>query len=253
MAGDSAGPQEPLIEVITQAEDFHQAADAAINAFCHQARDGVYMGMNPGWDTPEGVAASAERMAARWRSVTANKQGQPNTVFLKATVPDPERPGQRRIAGMAIWLQASAVEGYGEPSPADLKKSLGVDALYPDNETEQRYLAQCIGSLHRRRTEVIKQKATANPPAVFALDLCAVDPKFQGRGAAKKLVLWGLDEAKRRGGLEAILEGSSMGRHVYSKLGFKQEGPEIEYHVDDFPERSRPSNIFMRTGDIEAA
>ncbi|TDZ38749.1 hypothetical protein C8034_v009659 [Colletotrichum sidae] len=253
MSSSTAGqsPSSVVIEPITDESDFHHVAEAAINAFGHQVHDGVYMAMNPGWDTPEGVRASGERMASRWRSVGKDREGRPTTVFLKATVPDPEDAGKRRIAGLAIWMQASAVEGHGEPHPSKekLKQALGLEALYPGNETEQRYLAQCMSSLHKQRAEVIEQKATASPPAVFVLDLCAVDPKFQGRGAAKQLVQWGLDEAERRGGLEAILEGSSMGRHVYAKLGFKQEGPEMAYHVDEeFAARERPSNIFMRTG-----
>ncbi|KAL0944931.1 GNAT family protein [Colletotrichum truncatum] len=248
----SSAPSDVLIEVITQPEDFHQAAEVAINAFGHQVHDGVYIAMTPGWDTPEGVAASGERLAKRWRSVSKDVNGRPNTIFLKATVPDPENSAQRRIAGLAIWMQASAVEGHGEPQPTDLKKALGLESLYPGNEAEQRYLAQCIASLQKQRAEVIKQTATKSPPAVFVLDLCAVDPKFQGRGAAKKLVQWGLEEAQRRGGIECILEGSAMGRHVYSKLGFKQEGPEIEYVVDEeFANRDRPSNIFMRTGNSQ--
>ncbi|KAF6837088.1 GNAT family protein [Colletotrichum musicola] len=246
-----AGQQDPSdlrIEVITDAADFHQAAEVSINAFGHQVRDGVYMLMNPGWDNPAGVAASGERIAARFRAVTTDNQGRPNTIFLKATIPDPDNSGKRRIAGAAIWMQASNVEGHGEPNPTDMKKALGLEELYPGNEAEQRYLAQCIGSLHKRRAEVVREKEKASPPAVFVLDMCAVDPKFQGRGAAKKLVQWGLDEAKRRG-LEAILEGSTMGRRVYVKLGFKQEGGEIEYNVDEeFASRDRPSNVFMRTG-----
>ena len=40
-----------------------------------------------------------------------------------------------------------------------------------------------------------------------------------------------------------------MGRHVYEKLGFHQEGGEVEYDVaEEFKNRPLPSNIFMRTG-----
>lgn len=82
----------------------------------------------------------------------------------------------------------------------------------------------------------------------MALDMCAVDPVYQRKGIARELVQWGLDEARRRGGLEAITEASSMGRHVYEKMGFQAEGPDIEYAVDsEFESRKRPSNIFMRT------
>ncbi|KXH37959.1 acetyltransferase [Colletotrichum nymphaeae SA-01] len=238
------------IAVISQPEDFTQVTEVVRDAFGHQARDGVYLSMNPGWDTPEGVVRGAGRMANRFKTVNKNNKGEPNVVFLKATLPDPETAGQRRIVGMAIWAQQSAIEGHGDQPPKDLIKELGLESIFPGNEAEQRYAAACMGSLHKRREEVIAEKATAAEPAVFVLDMCAVDPKFQGKGIAKKLVQWGLDEAKRRGGLELLLEASSMGRHVYSKLGFKQEGPEIEYDVEEqFAHRDRPSNIFMRTGD----
>ena len=40
-----------------------------------------------------------------------------------------------------------------------------------------------------------------------------------------------------------------MGRRVYAKLGFQQEGGEIPYVVDEeFRQRDMPSNVFMRTG-----
>ncbi|KAJ5670176.1 uncharacterized protein N7477_005539 [Penicillium maclennaniae] len=130
---------------------------------------------------------------------------------------------------------------------------MDLEALYPGNEPEQRYLCQVMASLHRRRIEIIKEKATAVPPAVMVLDMCAVDPSYQRKGIARALVQWGLDEARRRDNLEAITEASSMGRHVYEKMGFQAEGPDIEYFVDDdFECRKGPPNVFMRThGNLE--
>ncbi|KAK2030655.1 acetyltransferase [Colletotrichum zoysiae] len=240
------------VEVISQPEDFTQVAEVVSNAFGHQVHDGVFISMNPGWDTPEGQAKQAASMAKRLGLVTKNNRGEPNTVFLKAALSDPDQPGRRRIAGMAIWGQMSAVEGHGDPPPKDLIRELNLEATFPGDVAEQRYAAACMGSLHKRREEVIREKAASDEPAVFVLEMCGVDPRFQGKGIAKKLVQWGLEEAKRRGGLELLLEASAMGRHVYSKLGFKQEGPEIEYDVDEqFAHRDRPSNIFMRTGEVQ--
>ncbi|KAK1998786.1 acetyltransferase [Colletotrichum falcatum] len=240
------------VEVISQPNDFTQVAEVVSNAFGHQVHDGVFISMNPGWDTPEGQARQASSMAKRHGSVTKNNKGEPNTIFLKGTLPDPEKPGQRVIAGMAIWAQMSAVAGHGDPPPEDLIKELNLEAIFPGNEAEQRYAAACMGSLHRRREDVIREKAASDEPAAFVLEMCAVDPRFQGKGVARKLVQWGLEEAERRGGLELLLEASAMGRHVYSKLGFKQDGPEIEYEVDEqFAHRDRPSNIFMRTGEVQ--
>ncbi|KAL8721130.1 MAG: hypothetical protein Q9181_007776, partial [Wetmoreana brouardii] len=209
--------------------------------------DGIWMAFNPGWDTPEGKMEGVSRMRRRWSTATVDKAGNLNTVVLKATVPDPDE-GQV-IAGMALWYQGSTVPGHGDAPEADLAKAMDLDALYPGDASAHKYLGQVNKSLTGQRVEAVKEAASQSPPAVLVLDLCAVDPAFQRRGIASKLVQWGLDEATRRGGLEAVTEGSTTGRTVYSRLGFKQEGPEIEYHVDDeFKDRVLPSTVFMRTG-----
>lgn len=243
----TSNPSDLRIELITSAEDIVASFDCTCKTFGSQTHDGIWIAMNPGWDTPEGKAKGAQRMVQRWSAVARDNNGELNTMFLKATLPDAQRQGERVLVGVAIWVQASAVEGHGDVPAEDLRTVMDLEAVYPGNEAEQRYACQLDRSLHRRRIEVVKEKATASPPAVMVLDLCVVDPAFQGKGIAKKLVQWGLDEAQRRGGLEAILEASSMGRHVYAKLGFQQEG-EIEYDVDaEFADRERPSNVFMRT------
>ncbi|KPM39694.1 hypothetical protein AK830_g6871 [Neonectria ditissima] len=241
-----SNPSDLRIELITNAEDIAASFDCTCKTFGSQTHDGIWIAMNPGWDTPEGRAKGIQRMAQRWAAVARDDDGELNTMFLKATLPDPQRSGERALVGVAIWVQASTIQGRGDIPAEDLRTAMDLEAVYPGNEAEQRYACQLDRSLHRRRIEVIREKATASPPAVMVLDLCVVDPAFQGRGIAKKLVQWGLDEARRRGGLEAVLEASSMGRHVYAKLGFRQE-MEIEYHVDaEFADRDRPSNVFMR-------
>ena len=97
-------------------------------------------------------------------------------------------------------------------------------AIMQTTAVKKRFAAQMFRSLWKRRIAYAKEKKSANPPAIFVLDICAVDPEFQRRGIAGKLVEWGLEEAKRRGGLECTTEGSSMGRGVYVRLGFKDEG-----------------------------
>ncbi|KAJ5142129.1 hypothetical protein N7526_003124 [Penicillium atrosanguineum] len=236
------------VELIDRPEDIIQAFDCVCEAFGRQAQDGIFLAMNPGWETPHGKELRAANMVARWRTTTKDKDGNLNTSFLKATIPGSEQESERIIVGFAIWVQASSVQGYGDLPVEDLRKGMDLEALYPGNEREQRYLCQVMASLHRRRIEVIKEKATAVPPMVMALDMCAVDPSYQRKGVARELVQWGLDEARRRGDLEAVTEASSMGRHVYEKMGFQAEGPNIEYFVDEeFKSRRRPPNIFMRT------
>lgn len=248
---------KPTVKVspVTSATDLARFFDVTASALAAQARDGFFMAMNPGWDTPEGRAAGAERLARRFESSSSStardRNGDPTTVFLKATVDDPASPnsGKEVIAGAAIWVQASMVDGYGEKPVTDLAEAMDLNELYPGDESQHAFLRQVDASLHGRRVEVVKEIAGSASPAVFALDLCVVDPAFQRRGIASQLVRWGLEEAKRRGGIEAVLEASSMGRHVYGQLGFEQEGGEIVYDVDErFRGRDLPSNVFMRTG-----
>ncbi|KAL2060994.1 hypothetical protein VTL71DRAFT_9046 [Oculimacula yallundae] len=241
------------IEQITDTEDFTRCFSIAASAFGTQTADGIWTAFYPNWNTPEGAISGAQRMLERWEHRTFDAAGNPNVVYLKATIPDPSSSesgdGKEVIAGMAIWVQASMDKAYGDAPDTDFAKDLQVEEIYPGDEPGQRFLCQVFGSLTKQRFKAIKEAATRNPPAILGLDLCAVDPTFQRRGVAAELVKWGLEEARRRGGLEAVLEASKKGRGVYAKLGFKQEGEEIKYVIDDeFKDRVLPSNIFMRTG-----
>lgn len=243
---------EPWIEVIDQPEDVVKGFDCCCKAFGEQIHDAIWIAMNPEWnlDGPEGRPRAAARMVEQWRRITYDSRGYANTIFLKATLPDATEKGQRIFAGLAIWVQLSMVEGRGERPSDDLRSDLDLNALYPGNYTEQRYLCQVYRSFAKRRVEVVKEKAVSQSPALMHLQLCVVDPSYQRMGIASRLVQWGLDEAQRRGGLEAITEASSMGRHAYARLGFHDEGGlDIEYKVDnEFLSRDRPPNLFMRTG-----
>lgn len=237
-----------VIEVIDNEPDFATAFAIISKCFGKQTNDLFWKAMNPGWDTREGAAAGASRMVKRWQTVTMNKSGQPNTVHLKATVPDPQDPEKRVMAGIAIWAQLSMVDGMGDKPSTDVSTAVDLNELYPGNETEQRFLRQGFASFVGQRVKTLEEKATTSSPATFSLDLCVVDPDFQRRGIANKLVEWALEEAKNRGGLESTTEGSAMGRFVYRNLGFKPV-EEVTYVVDpEFQDRKLPPNLFMRTG-----
>jgi aminocarboxymuconate-semialdehyde decarboxylase len=227
-------------------QDVRQARYCLSEAFGRQAKDAVWMLMNPGWDTEEGQAKQAQQMAKQWQSITTNKDGQPNALYLKATLPDPDKQGERRVVGLGIWKQLSFVEGYGDPFSSDMSAS-----LTELDEKNQRFATQMFNSLWKRRIAYMRevQEAGRTPPAIFVLDMCAVDPVYQRRGIAGKLVEAGLAEAKKRGDLECTTEGSAMGRAVYMKLGFKDEGTgDIQFEVDnEFQSWDKPPNVFLRT------
>jgi aminocarboxymuconate-semialdehyde decarboxylase len=236
-----------IIAPFESERDVIQANQAVSEAFGRQTNDAVWQAMNPGWETEAGQLANARSMIKRWKSVTTNKDGKPNTIFLKASVPDPEKQGERKVVGMAIWTQLSNVEGYGDKFTGDMSQALaGV------NDTDKRFAEQMFRSLWQRRIAYIKEVSESgrNPPAIFTLDLCAVHPAYQRRGIAGKLVEVGLEEARQRGNLECTTEGSAMGRAVYRKLGFKDEGVgDIQWDVEEeFKARDKPPNVFLRTG-----
>ncbi|KAL8671655.1 MAG: hypothetical protein Q9168_003835 [Polycauliona sp. 1 TL-2023] len=238
---------EVHVEPVTKINDIGRCFEIAAAAFGTQTADDIWIASNPGWDSTEGKKKCVSRLESRWSTATVNGDGNLNTVLLKATVPDPDK-GQV-IAGMAIWLQRSTVAGHGDAPEADLATAVDLEELYPGHASMHRYLSLLFKSLFRQRMESAQESSSRSPPAVLVLDLCGVDPAFQRRGIASKLAQWGLDEGVRRGGLEAVTEASTPGRPVYSRLGFKQDGPDIEYHLgDEFNDRTHPVNVFMRTG-----
>jgi GNAT superfamily N-acetyltransferase len=247
------------IRPATPTTDFAPLFSVSAAAFGVQTADAIWTGFNPGWDTPAGVAAGAERL--RTRVVNARDvYGGKSVVVLAACVAD-ERAGNggeaekgEKVVGTAVWVQASMKREWGDPpAPAtgtvkERIEALGMHKLYPDDEGMQRFIMQVDASLHGPRRDFVESIANAKVPAVLVLDLCAVDPAYQGRGIASELVRWGLEEAKRRGGLECVTEGSVMGRGVYRKLGFWGE-EEIDFFVDEeFRGRRLPSNVFLKTG-----
>jgi ribosomal protein S18 acetylase RimI-like enzyme len=242
----AATQDQAIISPVENEKDLVQANHCVAEAFGRQAQDAVWMLMNPGWDSEAGQALNAQNMIKRWKSTTTNKDGKPNTVFLKATLPDPAT-GERRVVGLAIWVQLSYVDGYGDPFTGDM-----AEALSSLDDADRRFADQMFRSLWKRRIEYIKEVSESGrkPPALFVLDMCAVDPAFQRRGIAGKLVQAGLEEAKTRGNLECTTEGSVMGREVYRRLGFKDEGVgDIQWEVDaEFEKRDKPPNVFLRTG-----
>jgi ribosomal protein S18 acetylase RimI-like enzyme len=52
------------------------------------------------------------------------------------------------------------------------------------------------------------------------LEILGVDPAYQGRGLASKLLKWGLARADEEG-VEIYLSSSPEGRRMYEKYGFE--------------------------------
>lgn len=240
--------EEVIIVPAATEKDIEQANYCVSEAFGRQVKDAAWILMNPDWDSEAGRARRSQMMIKQWKSTTNDKAGRPNAIYLTASVPDPSNPEERRVAGLAIWKQLSLVEGHGIAFTGDIS-----EALKNHDEQKQRFGTQLFRSLWKRRIEYLHEVSASgrDPPAIFVLDMCAVDPVFQRRGIAAKLVQWGLEEAKRRGNLECTTEGSAMGRGVYRKLGFKDEGVgDIKWDDmdEEFQDWDKPPNVFLRTG-----
>ncbi|GAP92892.1 putative acyl- N-acyltransferase [Rosellinia necatrix] len=263
------------VEVAHSPEDFVAGYRIVSEALGRQVGDPVWQASNPGWDTAEGQAAGARRMLHRSRTATADRDGNPNAVFLKASVPDPDAaparggpgpgPGcdrRRVIVGFALWIQSSTRPEHGTVHSGELRDAVDLEALLPGDGRAQAFLCQMYRCQVRPRLEFLRAKeeeaaaaATAeggagpsppSPPVILVLGTCATHPSYQRRGVGTKLTRWGLDEARRRGVSDVTVEASAMGRRLYERLGFRPQGRDIVYETDEeFAGRGKPSNVFM--------
>ncbi|KAH8679670.1 acetyltransferase-like protein [Tricladium varicosporioides] len=74
---------------------------------------------------------------------------------------------------------------------------------------------QFFGSLFKRHAEIMKDKKH------WYLELLATRPEYQGKGAAGKLLRWGIEKVDEEG-VEAYLEASPDGKPIYEYLGFEE-------------------------------
>ncbi|KAI1321911.1 hypothetical protein F5Y16DRAFT_413576 [Xylariaceae sp. FL0255] len=253
----SSPPADLQVEPITNENDFPEAYATISTAFGTQLHDAIWI--------------HAARLAKNWRSITTDRFGRPNAVFLKATLPDPDQTSpegevlaknsgieqreeakRRRIVGIAIWVQASDIQGYGESPSSNLPRPEYLEEIYPGDERSQRFVGQVWLALLSRRIKYVQEKGRQPHPNILALDLCATHPSFQRRGVAAALVQWGLDETKRRNIDELCTEASGMGRGVYAKIGFQARGGDFEYEEVDAEFKGGgegkvklPPNVFM--------
>lgn len=111
------------------------------------------------------------------------KKEDPNTVFLKAFLPD-----TGEIVGMAKW---NIFTNNTIPDPAKSSDTTN----YWKSEEEMAVAGAMAKNFLSLRTEAI-QKSGGN---LISLDILAIDPKYQRNGAGSKLVRWGTQKADELG------------------------------------------------------
>ncbi|MCJ1233238.1 hypothetical protein MMC14_001193 [Varicellaria rhodocarpa] len=131
------------------------------------------------------------------------KTADPTGKFLKVT--DSETG---EIIGVAKWNVYD-----GDVPPED---GLGTTEFWESED-----MAAYADALYR--AYLVERRAAVRESSghLLALDILAVDPKHHFRGAGRMLVDWGTKKADEMN-VEAVVETSVHGRHLYETCGFRK-------------------------------
>ncbi|MCJ1404733.1 hypothetical protein MMC11_007959 [Xylographa trunciseda] len=174
----------------------------------------------PHHDTPAGHARAVA-------SFTRSMRTDPGAHFLKA-----EDASTGAILGWAEWL----VLDPGLPAEEEKK-----DDSYYESAEEREWAGVLWGPVKAARTGAVE----AAGGRLLLLNLLCVDPACQRGGAGTALMRWGTRIADERG-VEAILESTVAGRHLYEQNGFRVV-EKMEWDVPEkFAGRATPELFFMR-------
>jgi GNAT superfamily N-acetyltransferase len=158
----------------------------------------AYTRSEPFWDAcwPEHWTEAGRRQGAeRWKDIN---HADPDTTFLKAV----DENGT--IIGMAKW-------NFYVDTVRDLPKEASEDGgEYWSNETDKAFAKELLQDFLKLRQGAIDRTGgnLAN------LDILAIHPAYQRRGAGARLVEWGTKKADDLG-IEAVVESSIFGRGLY--------------------------------------
>jgi GNAT superfamily N-acetyltransferase len=100
---------------------------------------------------------------------------------------------------------------WNAPSPKHLDTDLPKWPEGADVEVADHF----FGNLFTRRKRIMGEKKH------WYLEMLATKPNWQGKGAAGKLMRWGLEKADADG-LETYIEASPNGKPIYEHFGFRE-------------------------------
>ncbi|MCJ1289374.1 hypothetical protein MMC34_000906 [Xylographa carneopallida] len=180
----------------------------------------------PHHDTPAG---QAEAVTSFTKSLSTN----PTAHFLKA-----------------VDDNTGAILGWGEWLVMD--QGLYVEEKADDSKWESEAEREWAGVLWAPLGAVRAQAAERAGGRFLLLNLLCVDPEYQRSGAGTALMRWGTKIADERG-VEAILEATPAGRHLYEQNGFEVV-EQMKWEISEkFAGRSTPQLYFMRRPAKKAA
>ena len=133
-----------------------------------------------------------------WFNSITEEMSDPNAHWL--CVYDSDSPDQPVIA-MAKW------NGPDTPLGTDLP-------AWPEGSNVE-IANHFFGNLVRRHESIMRGRKH------WYLELLATRPEYQGKGAAGKLLRWGIERADEEG-TETYLEASPDGKPIYEHLGFRE-------------------------------
>lgn len=168
------------------------------------------------------ISESSMRGVAEDRKREIN---QPNTWHWKIVdtdvephADDPPDNGGRTIA-ISVWsMHNLATEagqnGSNEVSSVPVEKTDKVPGFLPP-ELRLDALGSLLGPLRAAQESIM-----GTTKRYFKLNQLATHPDYQGRGAARMMLDWGMERADREG-LAVYLDATEKGMPVYERRGFK--------------------------------
>jgi len=142
-----------------------------------------------------------------WFNMISEELSDSGANHLVVTTPTSANPSQEEIVAWALWISPSPTPASSISAPVTLPTwPAGCDILLANH-----FFSNLIQS----------RKRIMNPRPYWYLEIIATRPDCQGKGAAGKLLRWGLERADQQG-VEAYLEASPAGKPIYEHFGFKE-------------------------------
>ncbi|KAI1391723.1 acyl-CoA N-acyltransferase [Hypoxylon trugodes] len=124
----------------------------------------------------------------------------PSTHFLVLTDPnaaDPDKP-----FAFCKWFERPKPAGNPSPPPS-----------WPE-DADQACVEECFGTIEKKHKEIMGDRPH------WYLDILGVLSEYQGKGAGKQLLRWGVEKADDEK-IEAFVVSSPAGAPLYAKYGFE--------------------------------
>lgn len=133
-----------------------------------------------------------------WYDSVVEELADPNAHFICIYDSDSE---EQKVVAYAKWNGPNAPFGTDLPAwPEGADSALG---------------NHFFGNLVNRHAEIMKGRRH------WYLEIVATRPEYQGKGAAGKLLRWGIEKSDEEG-TETYLEASPDGKPIYEHLGFEE-------------------------------